>query len=282
MGLVVNTNIAAVNSARIIRRSTGQLQKSLERLSSGLRINRAADDAAGLAIAEGLNAQARGFRVAQRNAQDGINLVQTAEGALSEIGSMMQRIRELAVQAANGTNTAANRTALEDEANELITAVTNTLATTEFNGINPFLAQAPAADITIQTGADQGDTTTLTGLGAAAFTVGAAGDLNLTAATIDFSTQALAGTSITNVDTGLDNLNDKRAALGAVQNSLEFTINVLAIKEENSLASESSIRDADIARETTDFTRNQILVTAGTSLLAQANLVPQTALQLLG
>lgn len=277
MGLRINTNVAAVNTSRNLQRSSRSLNRSLERLSSGLRINRAADDAAGLAIAEGLNSQVRGFQVAQRNAQDGINLVQIAEGALSEIGNMMQRIRELAVQASNGTNSTANRTALESEANELISAITDTIAQTDFNGINPFTAVA--GGIAVQSGADAGDTTTLTGLGVA-YT--AATDLNLTAGTVDFSTAALASASITNVDTGLTNLNAKRATLGAVQNRLEFTINVLAIKEENSLASESAIRDADIARETTAFTRNQILVTAGTSILSQANLVPQTALQLLG
>ena len=281
MGLVINTNMAAVNTARVLRGSNMALRQSLERLSSGLRINRAADDAAGLAIAEGMRAQTNGFRVAQRNVQDGISLVQIADGALSEIGNMMQRIRELLVQGANGTNSPANLTALGNEANELITAITDTIANTEFNSINPFLAIA--GGITVQSGADTGDTTILTNLGVA-FTAAAGGDLNLVfgaGQTVDFSTSALAGTSLTQIDLGLDRLNAKRAEIGAVQNSLEFTLNVLAIKEENTLAAESAIRDADIAFETTEFTRNQILVTAGTSLLAQANLIPQTALQLL-
>jgi flagellin len=282
MGLRINTNVAALNTTRILRRSSVALNRSLERLSSGLRINRAADDAAGLAIAESMRSQTRGFAVAQRNAQDGISMVQIAEGALSEIGNMMQRIRELLVQGANGTNSPANLTALSNEANELITAITDTIANTEFNSINPFLAIA--GGITVQSGADTGDTTILTNLGVA-FTAAAGGDLNLVfgaGQTVDFSTSALAGTSLTQIDLGLDRLNAKRAEIGAVQNSLEFTLNVLAIKEENTLAAESAIRDADIAFETTEFTRNQILVTAGTSLLAQANLIPQTALQLLG
>ena len=281
MGLRINTNVAALNTTRILRRSSVALNRSLERLSSGLRINRAADDAAGLAIAESMRSQTRGFAVAQRNAQDGISMVQIAEGALSEIGNMMQRIRELLVQGANGTNSPANLTALSNEANELITAITDTIANTEFNSINPFLAIA--GGITVQSGADTGDTTILTNLGVA-FTAAAGGDLNLVfgaGQTVDFSTSALAGTSLTQIDLGLDRLNAKRAEIGAVQNSLEFTLNVLAIKEENTLAAESAIRDADIAFETTEFTRNQILVTAGTSLLAQANLIPQTALQLL-
>ena len=272
MGLVVNNNIAAVNTARVVRRSTGALRKSLERLSSGLRINRAADDAAGLAIAEDLNSQVRGFRVAQRNAQDGISLVQTAEGALSEIANIMQRIRELAVQAANGTLSGTNRSDLNAEATELTASVTEILTRTDFNGIDPFGATA----VVIQSGADAGDTTTLAGTGvtldAAALQLGA----------IDLTTIANANTAIGNIDAGQGVLNTRRSQFGAAQNRLEFTINVLAIQEENSLASESAIRDADIARETIAFTRNQILVSSGTSILAQANVIPQTALQLLG
>lgn len=280
MGLRINTNVAALNTTRILRRSSVALNRSLERLSSGLRINRAADDAAGLAIAESMRSQTRGFAVAQRNAQDGISMVQIAEGALSEIGNMMQRIRELLVQGANGTNSPANLTALSNEANELISAITDTIAQTEFNSLNPFIAIA--GGISIQSGADTGDTTLLTNLGT---TFTAAVELNLvfgSGNSVDFTTSVTAGNSLDQIDIGLDALNAKRAELGAVQNRLEFTINVLAIKEENSLASESAIRDADIAKETSIFTRNQILVSAGTSILAQANLVPQTALQLLG
>ena len=275
MGLRINTNVAALNTSRILRRSSLVLNESLERLSSGFRINRAADDAAGLAIAEGLNFQVRGFQVAQRNAQDGISLIQIAEGALSEIGSMMQRIRELAVQAANGTNSPANRTALVAEANLLITTISSTLTQTNFNGINPFIVIA--GGVSIQSGANNGETTPLSALGTLFNTT----TLNLVG-TINFTTSALAGGSIAAIDAGLAVLNAKRADLGASQNRLEFTINVLAIKEENSLPSESAIRDANIATETINFTRNQILVTAGTSLLAQADLIPQTALQLLG
>jgi flagellin len=277
LGLIVNSNVAATNTSRVLRRSTLSLNKSLERLSSGLRINRAADDAAGLAIAEGFNSQVRGFRVAQRNAQDGISLVQTAEGALSEIGNMMQRIRELAVQAANGTLSATNRGDLNTEAQQLISAVDEIFARVEFNGIDPFLG---GAGISIQTGIKAAETTLIAGsntlLNSAALSV-TTGAINLSGATA-----AGANAAITAVDAGLIVLNTRRANLGAAQNRLEFTLNVLAIREENALASESAIRDADIARETTAFTRNQILVTAGTSILAQANIVPQTALQLLG
>ncbi|MFP6582451.1 MAG: flagellin [Candidatus Hydrogenedentota bacterium] len=272
MGLVVNTNIAAVNTARQLRRSTLGLRKSLERLSSGLRINRAADAAAGLSIAEGFNSQVRGFRVAQRNAQDGINLVQTAEGALSEISSIMQRIRELAVQAASGTLSVQNRTDLQLEATELSDSITEILGRTRFNDIDPFAA----VTITIQSGADKDQNTTLAGTGTLLSVA------QLIVGGVDISTQTGANTAIETIDDGLIVLNTRRSQFGAAQNRLEFTINVLAIREENALASESSIRDANIATETINFTRNQILVTAATSILAQANLVPQTALQLLG
>jgi flagellin len=184
----------------------------------------------------------------------------------------MQRVRELAVQSANGTNSAANRLALNTEATELIAAADEILTRTRFNDIDPFAATA----INIHTGTDANQITILKGTGVLLDKAA----LSITA--IDLTTQALANTALGNLDTGMDALNVRRSELGAAQNRLEFTMNVLAIKEENAAAAESSIRDADIARETTEFTRNQILVTAGTSLLAQANLIPQTALQLLG
>jgi flagellin len=273
-GLVVNNNLSSVNAARTIRRSTLDLNKSLQRLSSGLRINRAADDAAGLAIAEGFNSQVRGFRVAQRNTQDGISLVQTAEGALSEISNMLQRLRELAVQAANGTLSTANRTALELEGDELSNAIGEILTRTDFNGVDPFGATVVA----IQTGTENGETTNLVGTGAALTVT----SLGVTTAAINFATAGTSGGVIAIADTAIDALNVRRSQLGAAQNRLEFTANVLGIQEENSLSAESAIRDADIARETIAFTRAQILVTAGTSILAQSNILPQTALQLIG
>ncbi len=275
MGLVINTNIAALNTSRVLRRSTLALNKTLERLSSGLRINRAADDAAGLAIAEGLSSQVRGLRVAQRNAQDGINLVQTAEGALSEVTAMLQRMRELAVQAANGTNSAQNRADLDGEFQQLKTQITDTIVRTEFNGIFPLNS---ATAIVLQTGTDAGQTTTVSGTSPAMSTT----TLGINGSSLTGATAANASTAITNLDTAIGSVNSRRASLGATQNRLEFTINILAIQEENSAASESAIRDANIALETIAFTRAQILVAAGTSVLAQANLVPQTALQLLG
>ncbi len=275
MGLVINTNIAAINASRVLRRSTLALNKSLERLSSGLRINRAADDAAGLSIAEGLASQVRGLRVAQRNAQDGISLVQTAEGALSEVTNMLQRMRELAVQAANGTLSIANRVDIDGEFQQLKTQITDTITRTDFNGIFPLNS---ATAIVLQTGVDAGQTTTVTGTSPAITTTA----LGIVGSVLTGPDATNASAAITALDTAIGSVNSRRASLGATQNRLEFTINILAIQEENSAASESAIRDADIALETIAFTRAQILVTAGTAILAQANLVPQNALQLLG
>jgi flagellin len=271
MGLRINTNIAALNSARTLRRSTIDLNKSLERLSSGLRINRAADDAAGLAIADGFQSQVRGTQVAQRNSQDGVSLVQTAEGALSETTNILQRIRELAVQSANGTQSTNNRVALNSEVQQLLAQIDDIAQDTDFNGIRVLSA---AQTVTLQAGANQGQTLTITTSGAQTRELGVSA--------VAVSTVALAVTAISTIDFAIRSVNTLRSTLGAFQNRLEFTINTLAIQEENAAASESAIRDADIAQETIRFTRNQILVSAGTSVLAQANIVPQTALQLLG
>lgn len=277
MGLVVNTNVPALNVSRILRRSTLALNKSLERLASGLRINRAADDAAGLAIANGLNSQVRGLRVAQRNAQDGISLVQTAEGALSEVTNMLQRMRELSVQAANGTLSIANRDHLNAEFTQLRGQINDTMNRVEFNGITPLNS---AVVIVLQTGADAAQTTNIVGTGNFTTTTGTLGGIN--GSSLAGATAVNATAAITAVNLAIGVIDTARAGLGATQNRLEFTISTLAIQEENSTASESAIRDANIALETIAFTRNQILVTAGTSVLAQANLIPQTALQLLG
>lgn len=270
MGLRINTNIPSLNAARVLRKSTLDLNKSLERLSSGLRINRAADDAAGLAIAEGFRAQVRGTSVAQRNAQDGISLVQTAEGALSETTNILQRIRELAVQAANGTLSSTNRSALNTEVQELISQIDKIANDTEFNSTRIL---SVTNSVILQAGPNPGQTLTVI-LNAANASV-----LNVSGITLAYADSASA--AISKIDDALKSVNNLRSTLGAYQNRLEFTINTLAIQEENASASESAIRDADIAQETIRFTRNQILVNAGTSVLAQANIVPQTALALL-
>ncbi len=283
MGLRINTNVAALRTARILRNSTLALNKSLERLASGLRINRASDDAAGLAIAEGFRSVAAAARVAQRNAQDGINLVQTAEGALSETVNMLQRMRELAVQSANGTNSVQNRLDLQLEFDQLLDQIDDIASNTEFNGVT--MLDGSVATITLQVGARAGQTIDIT-LTSAADTVGLGVDGLLTSGISDpldeATGQANASAALAVLDAALITVNGMRSTLGAAQNRLEFTISVLAIQEENSKSSESFIRDADIALETIAFTRNQILVSAGTSVLAQANIVPQTALQLLG
>ncbi len=271
MGLRINTNVAALNARRTLSRTTLQLNRSLERLSSGLRINRARDDAAGLAIAEGFNSLVRGSQQAARNTQDGINLVQTAEGGLSETTSILQRIRELALQAANGTQSTANRASINVEVQQLLDQIDDIASDTEFNGIR-VLSQTTA--VTLQSGFQQGQTLDITGVNARRGALG----LNISNVTATSSAVRL----ISEIDNALASVNTQRATLGAQQNRLEFTINTLAIQEENSAAAESSIRDADIARETINFTRNQILVTSGTAILAQANVVPQTALTLLG
>ncbi len=270
MGLRINTNIPALNTSRVLRRSTEDLNKTLQRLSSGLRINRAADDAAGLAIAEGFRSQVRGTQVAQRNSQDGISLVQTAEGALSETTNILQRIRELAVQAANGTQSTNNRMALDGEVDQLLQQIDDIALDTEFNGLRVLSA---AQTITLQSGAMTSQTLIITVNGAKT------NDLGVSAVRV--SSVDAAVSAISTIDTALKSVTTLRSTFGAYQNRLEFTINTLAIQEENSAASESAIRDANIASETIAFTRNQILVSAGTSVLAQANIVPQTALQLL-
>ena len=271
MGLRINTNVAALNGARILRGSTTSLNKSLERLASGLRINRAADDAAGLAISEGFRTIIRGSLVAQRNVQDGISLVQTAEGALSETVNILQRVRELAIQSANGTQSNTNRASLDQEVRQLMEQIDNIATNTEFNGL---FVLSSSQTVTLQAGVQQGQTLTVAVAGAKT------SDLGLT--TISISSIAGAVGALSQVDLALRSIVSLRSTFGAFQNRLEFTVNTLAIQEENSSASDSALRDADVARETIQFTRNQILVSAGTAVLAQANIVPQTALQLVG
>ena len=271
MGLRINTNVPALNAGRILSRSSQALNQSLERLSSGLRINRAADDAAGLAIAEGFQSVVRGTQTAQRNAQDGVSLAQTAEGSLSETTNILQRIRELAVQAANGTQSTNNRLAIDGEVSQLLSQIDDIATTTQFNGI---AVLSSTQTITLQSGAMTSQTLVV------ALTGAKTSDLGVSAVRV--STQATAVSAISTIDNAIKSVTTLRSSLGAYQNRLEFTINTLAIQEENSAASESAIRDADIASETIQFTRNQILVRAGTSVLAQANLVPQTALTLIG
>jgi flagellin len=258
MGIRINTNVEALNAQRNLSATAVQFGKSVEKLSSGLRINRAADDAAGLVISEKLRGQVSGLNQAMRNAQDGISMIQTGEGALNEVHSMLQRIRELAVQKASiGTTGAEGGSAIDAEVSSLQTAIAAIGTQTTFNGVS--LLKAGTA--TFQVGANQGESFTLT-LTALAAAPGA--------------------TSISAIDAAISAVSKQRGAFGAAQNTLEHTVNSLSVAAENFAASESRIRDLDVAAEMVNFTKNQILQQAGTAILAQANQAPQSVLKLLG
>jgi flagellin len=270
MSLRINTNVEAFNAHRQLERTNGDMTKAMEKLASGLRINRAADDAAGLAISEKLRAQVRGLAQAARNAQDGVSLVQTAEGALNEIHAIVQRIRELAVAYDNGTLSAADRAAITAEVGQLSAEIGRISGATTFNNI-PLLTGAAA--ITFQVGANSGET----------ISIATVRLLDGTPAIIDASLFAWgpSGVDIDRIGSALASIADSRAALGAVQNRLEHTINNLQVYQENLAASESRIRDVDMAAEMVNMTRLQILSQSGTSMLAQANQAPKSVLDLL-
>ena len=267
MSLVLNSNIASLNAQNNLSSSQASLSTSLQRLSSGLRINSAADDAAGLAISERLRAQTRGLGQAQRNAQDAVSLVQTAEGALTEVHSMLQRVRELAVQYKNGSLSTADQTSIQSEVNQLASEIERIGTSSEFNGIKLLNA---AATVTFQVGANDGEQIVVStiSLGSA---VGATA-LALTAA---------GTTDITEIDAAINAVSTQRAEFGAVQNRLEHTLNNLSVYQENLVASESRIRDVDMASEMVQFTKLQILQQAGTAMLAQAQQSTQSVLSLL-
>lgn len=272
MALRVNQNIAAFNSYRNLSVNDGQMSKSLEKLSSGFRINRAADDAAGLAISEGLRSQVGGLKVAVRNAQDGVSVVQTAEGALTESHAILQRMRDLAVQAANDGSLDTNaKAAANSEYQQLALEIDDIANKTNFNGVKLLDGSFTK---NFQVGANAGDTLQVN-LGTAvdsATLMGTVGDL---------TTAANATTALGNLDTAISSVSSTRAGLGATQNRLEHKITNLNVAVENLSASESRIRDTDMALEMVSFTRSQILSQAGTAMLAQANQAPQSVLQLL-
>ena len=277
MALIVNSNIASLNAQRNLESSQGSLNQSLQRLSSGLRINSAKDDAAGLFIAEQLTRDIRGTNQAVRNASDGISLGQTAEGALGEIGNNLQRIRELAVQSANATT--GNRTGIQAEVDQLTQEISRIIQTTEFAG-NGLLSAV--SSLTFQVGASGAasnqlaiSTVSLTGI------AGYAAGLTATS-TVDVSTAGAASAALSDLSTALDTVNQSRATYGALQNRFEAVISNLQNYAENLTAARSRIQDADFAAETANLTRSQILQQAGVSILAQANTLPQAALSLLG
>ena len=287
MPQVINTNIASLNAQRNTAMSQSSLAVSMQRLSSGLRVNSAKDDAAGLAIAERMNAQVRGSQVAIRNANDGISLAQTAEGALSKVGDALQRMRELAVQSRNATNTSADKDSLDKEFGELAKEIQRVLGGTTFNG-KAVLATSAAGTQTFQVGAnttanDRIDIVT-TDMTTATEITQIAGTDNTGAgrAVIDNTAAGSAiDTVITNIDTALDKVNGERATLGASQNRFDAVISNLQVAVENQSASRSRIMDADFAQETANLSRAQILQQAGNTMVAQANQLPQQVLALL-
>ena len=280
MAIIVNSNLASLNAQRNLESSQSSLNQSLQRLSSGLRINSAKDDAAGLFIAEQLTRDIRGTNQAVRNASDGISLGQTAEGALSEIGNNLQRIRELAVQSANATT--GNRAGIQAEVDQLTQEISRIIQTTEFAG-NSLLNAASGSDtLTFQVGASGTasnqltiSTVSMTGIAGYAASLVATGTINV-------SDAANASAALSALSTALDTVNQSRATYGALQNRFEAVISNLQNYAENLTAARSRIQDADFAAETANLTRSQILQQAGVSILAQANTLPQTALSLLG
>ncbi|GAA2579529.1 flagellin [Dactylosporangium fulvum] len=286
MGLRINNNIAAQNAYRNLSVTDGQMGKSLEKLSSGFRINRAADDAAGLSISEGLRSQIGGLKVAVRNAQDGISVVQTAEGALTETHSILQRMRDLAVQASStGSQDSDARAAAHTEFSQLTQELDRIATTTAFGGQKLLdIGGAGAYMGTFQVGANTADADQIAvDLGATAFgsgsTVTGFDSSGLGVNTLDLTTAGTA--AIEAIDNAIKGVSTARATLGAYQNRFEHTINNLNVAVENLSASESRIRDTDMASEMVSFTRSQILTQAGTSMLAQANQAPQNVLSLL-
>lgn len=271
---VINTNVMSLNAQRNLSTNSSSLNTAIQRLSSGLRINSAKDDAAGLAISEGFTSQIRGLAVAARNANDGISLAQTAEGALAEIGNNLQRIRELAVQAANATNSEENRTALQKEVTQLQAEITRVAGAAEFNSVK--LLDGTVTSLDFQVGANATDVITITNGADMATLAGTVGALDISGADGTGATAA-----ITALDTALEEVNAQRADFGAVQNRFQSVINNIEITSENLSAARSRIRDADFAKETAELTRTQILNQAGTAMLAQANSAPQSVLSLL-
>ena len=270
MSLRIQTNIEAFDAHRNLVTTENNLSKSMERLSSGFRINRAADDAAGLAISEKLTSQIGGLQQAQRNAQDAESLVQTAEGAMSEVQAMLQRIRDLAVQFNNGTLSTSDAAAITAEVTQLCAEISRIGSQTQFSGI-PLLTGNTT--LSFQIGADDGQTLSVSGIQL----FGSSGTVNPSILSWTYGTPV----SLSSIDAAIDGVSADRANFGAVQNRIDHTLNNLATYEENLSASESRIKDVDMASEMVNFTKLQILQQAGTAMLAQANQTPSTVLQLL-
>ncbi|MBI5575337.1 MAG: flagellin FliC [Deltaproteobacteria bacterium] len=277
MALVINTNIASLSAQKNLVANTSLLSTSVQRLSSGLRINSAKDDASGLAVSEKLRAQVKSISVAIRNSQDGVSLAQTTEGGLVEIGNILSRMRELAEQAANGT--VQDRTALDNEYTQMIQEIDRIALTTEFNGVKLLNGDSSATGVSLQVGFQNSANDRIaffSGIG-----VTGSSTLGLTGTFGNISIVGNAQSALAQIDSAINTVATRRGTLGAVMNRLESTIANLRVAAENLGAAESAIRDADFAFETSQFTRNQILVQAATAMVAQANVLPQAALQLL-
>ncbi|RZS47586.1 flagellin [Sphaerotilus mobilis] len=286
MAQTINTNMASLNAQRNQAASQSSLMTSMQRLSSGLRVNSAKDDAAGLAIAERMNAQVKGMNVAVRNSNDGISMMQTAEGALGQLSTNMQRIRELAVQSANGTLSDDDRLNLQQEADQLQNEIVRVVDNAKFNGVNLFDQTAGSlaanAALTFQVGADSTDTIVVDGTGfdmttLASYAAGATASMS-----VDISTQAAASATLASMDTDLDQVNAARSNAGALQSRFDAVISQLQVSSENTSAARGRIMDADFAAETANLSRAQILQQAGTAMIAQANQLPQSVMKLLG
>lgn len=290
--MIINHNISALNTHRQLGANNTNVQESLEKLSSGLQINKAGDDAAGLAISEKMRGQIKGLDMAEKNAQDGISLIQTAEGALQETHSILQRTRELAVQSANDTNIDKNdRQAMQEEMNALFEEIDDIADRTEFNTQKLINGDFAETELTFHIGANE-DQNIKVNIEAMDLDSLELDDLKLTDITFDedgklegdavgIMTQEGADSAITVIQDAIDTVSAQRADLGAVQNRLEHTINNLGASSENLTAAESRIRDTDMAKEMMEFTKNNILTQSSQAMLAQANQVPQGVLQLL-
>ncbi len=273
MGLRVNNNPSSINAQRNLVNSTNSLQRSLSRLSSGLRITRASDDAAGLAISERFRADIRSMGQAQRNANDGISMLQIGEGALNEVSNILIRQRELAIQAANGTLGDEERATVNEEFQDLTAEIDRIAAVTEFNGLS-ILGGGDSSVFQIGINNTSNDRITISAVNAATSALGTS--------SASVSTASLAQSALGVIDSAINQIASLRASFGTVQNRIESALRSLAVAQENATAAESRIRDVDFASETAELTRSQVLQQAGISVLAQANVSSQAALNLLG
>lgn len=280
--MIVNNNLSAINSNRVLKFQHWEVQKNMEKLSSGMRINRAGDDASGLAVSEKMRAQIQGLRQAERNAEDGMSMIQTTEGYLQEIGDIIQRIRVLAVQSSNGIYTANDRQMIQVEVSQLIDEIDRVASQAEFNKMallqGDFARGSRTSSMWFHIGPNQHHRERVF---IATMTARSLGIKEADTRLLTLSTADQANQSIGKLDDALHRLNKQRADLGGYQNRLEHAAKGLMNAYENFQASESRIRDTDMAEESTAFTKNQILVQSGTAMLAQANIRPQSVLQLL-